>query len=171
MLTPMADPTLSVLASRIISPKTLYTFFKRLASSNDDAVQQELREQLDEVTLELARRFPGGWENVEDDEHPNQDDVRKAAEMFCEAHDDASGPAKRKLLVNAFFGYFNPKFFRDGVNRILWDYAVRLEYPDARYLRTLMTSVREQLENGYLMRPNRAARKDWPRIRVRRLLR
>lgn len=141
----MSSAILSTLASSLVSPKDLYTELKRLAASNDNAANKEYRDQLDELTLELSRRYSGGWEDVNADERPTGDDVRRVAKEFGDAHDDASGPPKRKLLVNAFFGYFNPKFFREGMSKILWDYAVQLEYPDARYLRQLMEEVRAQI--------------------------
>lgn len=147
----MIESVGSLVASRFVSPSALYKMLKALkslATANDSAVEKEFREQIEQLTLEMARRDPKMWDGVDDDERPNQEDARKAAEEFCDAHDDASGPPKRKLLVNAFFGYFIPKFFREGMSKILWDYAVQLEYPDALYLRRLTEEVQEQLQKG-----------------------
>lgn len=127
-----------------ISSKDLYESLKKLGFRNDTAVADEYREQMDQLTVELAGRLPGAWEEVDEAEFPTKDDVKNIGKKFCAAHEGASGPPKRKLLVNAFFGYFNPKFFRDGMSKILWDYAVQLEYPDARYLRQLIGDVSKQ---------------------------
>lgn len=140
----------------------LYHVLKGGASSNTDAANQEYREALDAMTIAMASKYD--WGPVPDDEKPTAEDAAYAARGYTEEYERATGP-KRRLLRNAFFGYFNPKFYRSGMSKILWDYAVQLEYPDAEFLRRAVEAIRTQMqgrsEQTQLIETGAGARRVW----------
>jgi inhibitor of KinA sporulation pathway (predicted exonuclease) len=50
------------------------------------------------------------------------------------------------MLFAAFFSSFNPKFYSNGLNQILWKYVEQLEYPDAVFLRKITDEITKRLK-------------------------
>jgi hypothetical protein len=137
----MTDVALATLAKA--TPKLLYQALRqRMTTSSEDADRAYV-EILQEMVLEVYEKYARA--GVAEDERPEEEDFKTVAETLEAEWKRASGNPKRKLLAAAFFGYFNPKLYGTGMSKILWDYVTKMEYPDAVFLRKVMTHVNGQL--------------------------
>lgn len=135
-----------------ITPGTVKKFIAALrflfGNSNpvlEPRISRTFRDLLDEITVENASRvLPTLMNAVVDDSRwasepphtrPTVSDVLSRTTDYAKENVQAGGHGKRKILWNAFFSSFDPKFFKDGMATHLWRLAKELEYPELRFLR------------------------------------
>ena len=85
------------------------------------------------------------WQATPQDELPTARDVIEAARELEDEYARARSNRKRELLNRAFLGRFNPELYQQGMTQMLWEYVCELEYPEARLLAELVTTVKAQL--------------------------
>lgn len=116
-------------------------FIYDLARANDNAATEEYQQALEDMLV----RLHASWVDSQDEERPTLHDVVLAAKQLNDEYTRASSNKKRELLNRAFLGRFNPKLYSDGMTQMLWDYARRLEYPEAALLAEMTTTVQDQI--------------------------
>ncbi|WP_146661795.1 hypothetical protein [Enhygromyxa salina] len=114
---------------------------KELAEANDARARAEYRKSIEAMVVEM---YPA-WTKFDEDERPLLDDFLDAARELNEEYSRARSNRKRELLNRAFLGRFNPRLYSEGMAEILWDYVLRLEYPEACLLAELVTEVKGRL--------------------------
>lgn len=100
------------------------------ASTNDAKAKAEFEELVQDIVLELSKK----WKDFEDRDRPSQSDVVQGLAKLAEVHRRTNNGKKRKILWNAFWNTFNPKFYNEGNTNILWSKIEDLEYPDFIFL-------------------------------------
>lgn len=100
------------------------------ASSNDAKAKAEFEELVQDMVLELNKK----WKDFEDRDRPTQDDIIQGLAKLAETYRRTNNGKKRKILWNAFWNTFNPKFYNEGNTNILWSKVEDLEYPDFIFL-------------------------------------
>jgi len=100
------------------------------ANSNDTKAKAAFEELVQDMVLDLAKK----WQTFEDRDRPSQSDVEQGLAKLAEAHRRSNNGKKRKILWNAFWNSFNPKFYNEGNTDILWSKIEDLEYPDFLFL-------------------------------------
>jgi hypothetical protein len=127
----------------------LHPLFERLRprtqTENATAAYDEI---LEDALLEMMLRQSGPrledeWSRESESERPHVDPAFQ--DEFVEQWKTASGKRRIEMLGAAWFSYYRPQFYREGMNRILWGYAKQLEYPDALALKRFQETVAEQL--------------------------
>lgn len=119
---------------------------RTLAPSNNQKATEAFREQVDAMLLDRAQEGHAlaalrecvvndeAWRGHPPHMRPAVEDLAAIIADFGRAYGKARSHGKRKMLFNAFFRSFDPKFYRDGMNRHLMALAEELEYPEARLL-------------------------------------
>ncbi len=153
------DPTEALLLLDVVAPGagTALKYGAKLAgklAKNDRRVSAAFAAQLQAMTLEHAGTIDEladvmnliariildyeRWAGRPEEERPTAEDVTSATEAFARAAYRAGGHGKRRVLWNAFFSRFDPRFYERGMSTTLWRLAEQLEYPDATCLRDLL---------------------------------
>lgn len=117
-----------VLATRIVATdQTLAHLTDRVEDSA--AVVQELIDYIDWLEAVVYKRSA--------DESPPQADRENVAREAAKAYYYAGSDEKRQIVWEALNSSFNPKFYIEGLQKILWQLVDKLEYPDFRVLQEL----------------------------------
>lgn len=130
-------------------------------SRNDTAVAAEFREQMDEITVDLATSVDEArgemtglldhvarmvdllesiviredkWKEAPEHMRPLPEDLVSRLLQWHRASSRAGSHQKRRMLWNAFFRSFDPGFFAEGMSNHLWRIAEQLEYPECEFL-------------------------------------
>ena len=82
------------------------------------------------------------WAGQPPQMRPDYADIVVNIEAFGRAYSRARSHGKRKMLFNAFFRSFEPRFYKDGMNQHLMAIAEKLEYPEARFLAAKIREVK-----------------------------
>lgn len=85
------------------------------------------------------------------DKAPTMEDRENLAREATKAYYYAGSDEKRQIIWEALNSSFNPKFYKEGLHKILWGVVERLEYPHFRVLKALQDGT---YANGIL--PNTA---------------
>ena len=98
-----------------------------------EEVAQVVSELIDYQAALIAEQYKN------DPEHqPAQEDVENLAAATTKAYYYAGSDEKREIIWTAFNSSFNPRFYKDGLYKILWRIVDKLEYPHFRVLKDLM---------------------------------
>ena len=84
----------------------------------------------------LLERFD--YSTTPEEERPTVADMMSALVDLGEATRKARGSRKRDILAAAFRASFAPDYFASGMAKHLWHIASQVEYPELRYLNTLL---------------------------------
>jgi hypothetical protein len=103
------------------------------------ATDRELLRKMAPLVVELHERILAteAWRSQPEGEQPTAHDVGTAALALLRRVHRAGSNRKREVLFRAFFSGFDPKLFREGMSRYLWNTACDLEYPTLRVLKEL----------------------------------
>ncbi len=105
---------------------------------NQILADAEHRKMLDEMLVEIHSQVYGL--NSADVREAHKPTIEDAALYLVElGHESrkASNHKKRWILFQAFFGRFDPKLHEKSMDRIFWERAAQLEYPEVAFLRML----------------------------------
>lgn len=74
---------------------------------------------------------------VPDHQAPPREDRENVAKEATKAYYYAGSEEKRQIIWEAINNSFNPRFYKEGLHKILWGIVERLEYPHFRVLKEL----------------------------------
>lgn len=138
---------MTIASLELLKPSAkIVEFWKKLRDRKEKEIDDCYREQLDEIMLEMHAE----WRAFMSEERPTTEDFLLITSECDEAYAKAGSYQKRKLLREAYFSYFNPKFYNEGVSRELWNLVQELDYPHVRLLRKICenTLSENRWENG-----------------------
>jgi hypothetical protein len=96
--------------------------------------REDQRQMVDDVrVIRKQLESKHGWKD-DDPFRPTDGDVAHALKRLGAAYAGAGSHGKRRILWNAFFSYFKPEFYREGMNKHLMRIAEEIEYPECRWL-------------------------------------
>jgi len=105
---------------------------------NQILADEEHRKMLGELIIETHSQVYGlNSADVPEEAKPTVEDAALYLVELGHESRKASNHKKRWVLYQAFFGRFNPKLHREGMDRIFWERAAQLEYPEVEFLRML----------------------------------
>jgi hypothetical protein len=105
---------------------------------NQILADAERRKMLDEMVVEIHSRVLGlDASRVAEDHKPTAEDAALYLVELGYKSKTASNNKKRWVLFQAFFGRFDPKLHEEGMDRVFWELAEQLEYPEVCLLREL----------------------------------
>ena len=73
----------------------------------------------------------------DEEKQPFQEDRENVVKETVKAYASAGSPEKRELIWAAFNNSFDPRFYKEGMYKVLWALVEKLEYPHFRVLRML----------------------------------
>lgn len=104
------------------------------ALANLSPYVQEVAQVLSDL-IDYVDRYVS--EQYEPDSAPPQEDRENVARDAAKAYVAAGSPEKREIIWAAFHNSFNPKFYKEGLYKVLWALIDKLEYPHFRVLKQL----------------------------------